>query len=121
MPTADELINAEAVRGLAAIFDDTEAKDTPAWSSVRAAADELDPLSLSQRARSVAAAHRRGWSQLFAAVGDDALRAGEPRADGMDDLAAHRSGRRDGDRSRRRRRIRRRPEPTGSSDATTDQ
>ena len=56
MPTADELINAEAVRGLAAIFDDTEAKGTPVWSAVRAAAEELGPLSLSQRARSVAAA-----------------------------------------------------------------
>jgi 3-methyladenine DNA glycosylase AlkC len=56
VPTADELINAETVHGLAAIFGDTEKSDTAAWSSVHAVADELDQLTLSQRARSVAAA-----------------------------------------------------------------
>jgi 3-methyladenine DNA glycosylase AlkC len=69
VPTADELINAETVRGLAAIFDETEAKGTPAWSSVHAAAEELGPLSLSQRARSVAAAivdDGRSYSRLSA-------------------------------------------------------
>jgi hypothetical protein len=63
------LINAETVRGLAAIFDDTEAKGTPMWSSVRAAAKELGALTLSQRARSVAAAivdDGRSYSRLSA-------------------------------------------------------
>jgi hypothetical protein len=54
VPTADEMINADAVRGRAAIFGETEA--TASWSSVQVIADRLDLLSLSQRARSVAGA-----------------------------------------------------------------
>jgi len=73
VPTADELINPETVRALAAILEETSA--TAAWSSVHAAADELGELTLSQRARSVAAAivdDGRSYSRL-AAVTHDAL------------------------------------------------
>jgi 3-methyladenine DNA glycosylase AlkC len=55
MPTADELINPQVVRGLADILGET----TPAgnrWRSVRASASGLPSKTLSERARSVAAA-----------------------------------------------------------------
>jgi 3-methyladenine DNA glycosylase AlkC len=69
VPTADELINPETVRALAAILEETS--PTAAWSSVHAAADELGQLTLSQRARSVAAAivdDGRSYSRLATAT-----------------------------------------------------
>ena len=56
VPTADELIGPGVVRDLAVILSDTESSGASAWRSVHASADALDALSLSQRARSVAAA-----------------------------------------------------------------
>ena len=56
VPTADELISATVVHDLAVILSDTESSSASTWGSVHAIAEELEALSLSQRARSVAAA-----------------------------------------------------------------
>lgn len=57
MPTADELINAEQIHSLADILD--EAHLVPArWVRVRQSAEQLGPLALSERARTVAHAIR---------------------------------------------------------------
>jgi len=80
VPTADELINAKAVHGLGTILDGTETSGAAPWRSVHAAADQLDSLTLSRRARFVAAAiidDCRSYSRLAAvtrnALGNPAL------------------------------------------------
>ncbi|MFD7319410.1 DNA alkylation repair protein [Streptomyces sp. NPDC059883] len=56
MPTADELISAATVRQLARVLGATTAPGTRGstrWSAVRASAETLGPLGLSQRTRAV--------------------------------------------------------------------
>ncbi|PVE09009.1 DNA alkylation repair protein [Streptomyces scopuliridis] len=52
MPTADELISAASIRQLARVLGATAAPSTR-WSTVRASAEALGPLGLSQRTRAV--------------------------------------------------------------------
>lgn len=56
MPTADELLNADAVLELTSVVDESVGGGPNVWPTVRATARELSSMTLSERARAVAAA-----------------------------------------------------------------
>jgi len=68
MPTADELISPASIRELARVLN--RAHPVSQWGSVQAAAGQLGPLGLSDRARAVAAAIASDAPRNYAALAD---------------------------------------------------